>query len=84
MANLLPPRIEGPVGECSTYIRVQSQFHGATVEVLDTSTGLVVATGPPATSPDELFQVTGKLFALEKLAARQTLVAADRHGEFYL
>jgi hypothetical protein len=45
MANLLPPRIKGPVSECSTHIWVQSQFPGATVEVVDTTTGTVVATG---------------------------------------
>ena len=73
MTNLLPPRIKGPVSECSTHIWVQSQFPGATVEVVDTSTGLVVATGPPATSADELFPVTGTLIPGRKLAARQTL-----------
>ena len=75
MANLLPPRIKGPVSECSTHIWVQSQFPGATVEVVDTTTSLVVATGPPATSADELFPVTGALIPGRKLAARQTLGA---------
>lgn len=79
MANLLPPRIKGPVSECSTHIWVQSQFPGATVEVVDTTTGSVVATGPPATSADELFPVTGALIQGRKLAARQTL-GADASG----
>jgi hypothetical protein len=79
MANLLPPRIKGPVSECSTHIWVQSQFPGATVEVVDTTTGSVVATGPPATSADELFPVTGALVPGHKLAARQTL-GADASG----
>jgi Domain of unknown function (DUF1929)/Kelch motif len=73
MANLLPPRIKAPVSECSAHIWVQSQFPGATVEVVDTTSGLVVATGPPAASADELFSVTGALIPHHKLAARQTL-----------
>jgi hypothetical protein len=83
MANLLPPRIKGPVSECSTHIWVQSQFPGATVEVVDTTTGSVVANGPPATSADELFPVTGPvpgtLIPGHKLAVRQTL-GADTSG----
>ena len=35
MANLLPPRIKGPVSECSTQTGVQGQFPGATVEVVE-------------------------------------------------
>lgn len=73
MANLLPPRIKGPVSECSTQIWVQGQFPGATVEVVDIATGTVVATGPPATSPDQTFPKVAALVPGHKLAARQTL-----------
>lgn len=78
MANLLPPRIKGPVSECSTRIRVQGQFPGATVEVVDTTTNAVVASGPPAGSPDETFSVVpGSLVPGRKLAARQKLGVDD-------
>jgi hypothetical protein len=79
MANLLPPRVKGPVSECSTHIRVQGQFPGATVEVVDTTSGIVVATGPPAGSPDELFGKVSALVPGRKLAARQKL-GADTSG----
>ena len=73
MANLLPPRIKGPVSECSSEIWVQGQFPGATVEVVDTTSGTIVATGPPATSADQLFPKVAALMPARKLAARQTL-----------
>ncbi|MBD1847282.1 DUF1929 domain-containing protein [Cyanobacteria bacterium FACHB-63] len=73
MVNLLPPRIKGPISECSTHIRVQSQFPGASVEVVDTTSGGVVAAGASAASADELFPVTGGLIPGHRLAARQTL-----------
>lgn len=76
---LLPPRIKGPVSECNSRIWVQGQFPGATVEVVDTDTGLVVASGAPATSPDQFFPVTGTLVPDNELAARQTL-GSDASG----
>lgn len=79
MANILPPRVQGPISECSTHVRVQGQFPGATVEVVDTTSNAVVATGPPAASADELLPVTGALTPGRKLAARQTL-GADQSG----
>lgn len=79
MANLLPPRIKGPVSECSTQIWVQGQFPGATVEVVDLTSGTVVATGPPASSPDQVFPKVSALIPGRKLAARQTL-GSDSSG----
>jgi hypothetical protein len=79
MTNLLPPRVKGPVSECSNFIRVQGQFPGATVEVVDVTSGIVVATGPPAASPDELFARVSALIPGRKLAARQKL-GADNSG----
>ena len=73
MANLLPPRVKGPVSECSTQIWVQGQFPGATVEVVDLNNGTVVASGPPAASPDQTFPKVSALVPGHKLAARQTL-----------
>ena len=67
MANLLPPRIKGPATECSTQIWVQGQFPGATVEVVDATSGTVVATGPPASPPEQLFSNVSALIPGRKL-----------------
>ena len=70
--NLLPPRIKGPLSECSTQIRVESQFPGADVEIVDIDTSTVVG-GGIATSATQNFAVTGTLVPGHRLAARQTL-----------
>ncbi|HVS14373.1 MAG TPA: galactose oxidase-like domain-containing protein [Thermoanaerobaculia bacterium] len=70
--NLLPPRIKGPLSECSTRIRVESQFPGADVEVVDVGTATVVATGT-ASSATQDFTVTATLVPGHRVAARQTL-----------
>lgn len=76
--NLLAPRIHGPVSECSSRIRVQGQFPGATVEIVDVDTGNVVASDV-ASSADDRITVSGALVPEHRLAALQTM-GADSSG----
>ena len=71
--NLLPPRICGPVSECSELIWVQGQMPGALVEIEDNN-GNVVASDV-VSSADTVVNVSGALVAGRQLAARQQLGA---------
>ena len=71
--NLLPPRIIGPVSECSDVIWVQGQMPGALVEIED-DTGAVVASDV-VSSADATVAVTGSLSPGRQLSARQELGA---------
>ena len=74
---LLPPRVRGPVSECSTFIRVQSQLAGADVEVLDQTSGVVIAALATAPGGDAWIPVVGPIAAGMELAARQRLGMED-------
>ncbi|MGQ0779081.1 MAG: galactose oxidase-like domain-containing protein [Pseudonocardiales bacterium] len=67
---LLPPRVIGPLSECSTAVRVQGQLTGSTVTVY--AGGAVVASGM-ATWPDQTFPLTGSLAPGQQVTATQTV-----------
>ncbi len=67
---LLPPRVVGPLSECSGSVRVQGQLTGSTVTVF--ANGTVVASGA-ATWPDQTFPLTGSLAAGQMVTATQTV-----------
>ncbi|MBA3249765.1 MAG: DUF1929 domain-containing protein [Geodermatophilaceae bacterium] len=67
---LLPPRVIGPLSECSSRVRVQGQFTGATVTVL--ADGVPVGTGVASWS-DDVFSLTSPLSAGQQVAATQTV-----------
>ena len=67
---LLPPRVIGPLSECSTRVRVQAQLTGATVTVF--ANGAPVASGV-ATWSDQTFLLTTPLLPGQNVTATQTL-----------
>lgn len=73
--NLLPPRILGPVSECSEVIWVQGQMPGALIEIED-DVGNIVASDI-VTRADATVSVSGALTPGRELAARQVLGADD-------
>ena len=73
--NLLPPRILGPISECSELIWVQGQMPGSSVEIVDDA-GVVVAI-QTVSSADTTIDVTAALVAGRELAARQVMGSDD-------
>lgn len=69
---LLPPRVKGPLSECSTKVRVQGQIPGADVEIVEVGSGNIIAS-TTATSSDQIYTLTTSLSPGERVAARQTL-----------
>jgi hypothetical protein len=67
---LIPPRIVGPLSECSDHVIVRGQVSGAQVEVY--AGGDVVASGS-ASGGSDLFSLTRSLAAGEVVTARQTV-----------
>src|SRR5829696_2819381 len=67
---LLPPRVIGPLSECSTAVRVQGQLTGSVVTVY--ANGAVVGTGT-ATWSDQTFPLTTSLAAGQEVTATQTI-----------
>jgi hypothetical protein len=66
---LLPPRVIGPLSECSTSVRVQGQLTGSTVTVL--ADGVPVGSDT-ATWSDQTFSVSG-LSPGQQVTATQTI-----------
>ncbi|MGI8694608.1 MAG: galactose oxidase-like domain-containing protein [Geodermatophilaceae bacterium] len=67
---LLPPRVIGPLSECSTRVRVQAQFTGATVTIY--ADGVQVGTGVASWS-DDVFTLSSSLAAGQQVSATQTV-----------
>jgi hypothetical protein len=67
---LLPPRVIGPLSECSTRVRVQGQLTGSTVSVY--AAGALVAQGV-ASWPDQTFPLTVSLGAGQEVTATQSV-----------
>lgn len=67
---LLPPRVVGPLSECSGSVRVNGQLTGATVTIF--ADGVAVGSGV-ATWSDETFVLTGSLSAGQQVTATQSL-----------
>ena len=67
---LLPPRVVGPLSECSGKVRVQAQLTGSTVTIF--ADGAVVGTGV-ASWPDQTFTLSIPLAAGQKVTATQTV-----------
>lgn len=74
--NILPPRIKGPVSECSESIQIQSQFVGATVMVVDINSGQTVVSDV-ATSTNQSFSLSVNLTSGNRLAVKQILGMTD-------
>ncbi len=70
--TLLPPKVIGPLSECSSRVKVEAQITGATVYVF--ANGAQVATGV-ATSGSQVFNLTTNLSAGESVVARQEIGA---------
>jgi hypothetical protein len=67
---LLPPRVIGPLSECSGRVRVQGQLTGATVSLF--ADGQPAGTGV-ASWPDQIFQLTIALAPGQLVTATQTV-----------
>lgn len=67
---LLPPRVIGPLSECSTGVRVQGQLTGSTVTVF--ADGVQVAQGGASWS-DQIFTLAAPLAAGQQVTATQTI-----------
>src|SRR5687767_406030 len=67
---LLPPRVIGPLSECSGSVRVQGQLTGSTVTIF--ADGAVVATGVASWS-DQTFSLSGALGPGQQVTATQTI-----------
>lgn len=67
---LLPPRVIGPLSECSGRVRVQAMLTGSTVTVL--ANGAPVASGV-ASWPDQTFALTTPLLPGQNVTATQTV-----------
>ncbi len=69
---LLPPRVIGPLSECSTGVRVQGQLTGSTIQVF--ANGAVVAQGT-AFGPDQIFPLNSgaSLSGGDQVTATQTI-----------
>ena len=68
--TLLPPRVIGPLSECSTSVRVQGQLTGSSVTVF--ADGTPVGSGT-ATWSDQTFPLGAALAAGQQITATQTL-----------
>ena len=67
---LLPPRVIGPLSECSTRVRVQAMLSGSTVTVF--ADGAVVASGVASWS-DQTFTLSAALGPAQQVTATQTI-----------
>jgi hypothetical protein len=67
---LLPPRVIGPLSQCSTSVIVEGMLAGADVEVF--ANGVSVASGT-ASGPRQTFALTTGLSAGDLVTARQTV-----------
>jgi hypothetical protein len=67
---LLPPRVVGPLSECSSAVKVEAQLTGSTVTVR--ADGAVVASGV-ATGPSQVFALTAALGSGQQVTATQTI-----------
>ena len=67
---LLPPRVIGPLSECSGSVRVQGQLTGATVSIF--ADGAMVASGTASWS-DQTFPISSSLGAGQAITATQTV-----------
>jgi outer membrane protein assembly factor BamB len=72
---LLAPRVDGPLSECSSSVRVEGQITGATVELHMTGHAGVIG-GGVATWSDQTFPLNGGL----NLTAGSTVQALQRQG----
>ncbi|MBA2555236.1 MAG: hypothetical protein H0V10_16420, partial [Geodermatophilaceae bacterium] len=68
--TLLPPRVIGPLSECSTRVRVQGQLTGATVTIY--ADGVQVGTGVASWS-DDVFSLAAPIGAGQQVSATQTV-----------
>ena len=67
---LLPPRVIGPLSECSGSVRVQCQLSGSTVTIF--ANGAVVGSGTASWS-DQTFPLTAPLTAGQQVTAMQSV-----------
>jgi Domain of unknown function (DUF1929) len=67
---LLPPRIVGPLSECSGSVRVQGQLSGSMVTIF--ADGVIVGTGT-ASWPDQTFPLSASLATGQQVTATQTV-----------
>lgn len=67
---LLPPRVIGPLSECSGSVRVQGQLSGSTVAIF--ADGIAVGSGL-ATWSDQIFSLSASLSAGQQVTATQTV-----------
>ena len=67
---LLPPRVIGPLSECSGSVRVQCQLSGSTVTIF--ANGAVVGSGTASWS-DQTFPLTASLTAGQQVTAMQSV-----------
>ncbi|HEX3126133.1 MAG TPA: hypothetical protein VH394_02290, partial [Thermoanaerobaculia bacterium] len=73
-----PPKIVLPIGACSTYLRLQGQFPGATVKIHASKDDIfdTVFSGT-ASFPDEVFELTRQLGPGEHVIATQAEPGTD-------
>ncbi len=67
---LLPPRVIGPLSECSGNVRVQGQLSGSTVAIF--ADGVPVGSGLASWS-DQIFPLSASLAAGQRVTATQTV-----------
>ena len=67
---LLPPRVIGPLSECSGSVRVQGQLTGSMVTIF--ADGAIVGTGT-ASWPDQTFPLSAPIAAGQQVTATQTV-----------
>lgn len=67
---LLPPRVIGPLSECSGSVRVQGQLTGSMVSIF--ADGVIVGTGT-ASWPDQTFPLSTPLAAGQQVTATQAV-----------
>ena len=67
---LLPPRVIGPLSECSESVRVQGQLTGSTITIY--ADGVAVGSGT-ASWPDQTFVLSSSLAPGQKISATQNV-----------
>ena len=67
---LLPPRVIGPLSECSGNVRVQGQLTGSTVTIF--ADGVAVGSGVASWS-DHTFPISASLGVGQRITATQTI-----------
>jgi len=73
--SLLPPRVDGPLSECSSSVRVEGQITGATVELHMTGHPGPIG-GGVATWSDQTFPLSGGVH----LTPGATVQALEKQG----